>query len=52
MTSLVEAYQSNRIDQFERLLRQHKGQILGDSFVASHVQELLRALRSQVGDIM
>lgn len=48
MTSLVEAYQSNHIDQFERVLRTHRRQIMGDTFIASHIEDLLRTLRTQV----
>jgi len=48
MTGLVAAYQDNRIDHFERLLRQHRREIMGDAFIAGYVQDLLRALRTQV----
>eukprot|EP00049_Salpingoeca_infusionum_P022759 m.8636 g.8636 ORF g.8636 m.8636 type:complete len:450 (+) comp5381_c0_seq1:155-1504(+) len=48
MTDLVSAYQLNDINRFEAILKRHKASIMGDAFVASYIQDLLRNIRSAV----
>lgn len=48
MTNLVQAFHNNDIAGFERILRQSKSRILGDEFIAEHIQDLLRTIRRQV----
>ena len=48
MTSLVEAYQGGDIRTFERVLRGNRATIMDDPFVAPHVEDLLRNVRTQV----
>lgn len=49
MVSLVEAYQGGAIRDFERILRGHRGAIMGDPFIAQYMQDLLANIRTQVG---
>ena len=48
MTNLVQAFHSNDIHAFERILRQNKTRIMGDEFVREHIEDLLRTIRTQV----
>ena len=48
MTNLVQAFHSNDIQAFERILRQNKKRIMGDEFVREHIEDLLRTIRTQV----
>mmetsp|Transcript_18793 Transcript_18793/g.32056 ORF Transcript_18793/g.32056 Transcript_18793/m.32056 type:complete len:438 (+) Transcript_18793:95-1408(+) len=48
MTSLVEAYQADDINVFERTLRTNKRTIMDDPFIAYYVDDLLRKIRTQV----
>lgn len=48
MTNLVQAFHSNDIQAFERILRQNKTRIMGDEFVREHIEDLLRTIRTQV----
>jgi len=46
MTNLVQAFQDNDIQAFERILK--KGRILEDEFIAQYITDLLRTIRTQV----
>jgi len=48
MTNLVQAFHSNDIQAFERILRQNKKRIMGDDFIRDHIEDLLRTIRTQV----
>ena len=48
ITNLVSAYQRNEIKEFERILREHSSSIMGDSFIKSHIDQVLKNIRSQV----
>lgn len=48
MTNLVQAFHSNEIQKFEKILRQNQGRIMDDEFVREHVEDLLRTIRRQV----
>lgn len=48
MTNLVQAFHSNDIQSFERILRQNQGRIMDDEFVREHVEALLRTIRTKV----
>lgn len=48
MTSLVQAFHNNEIQQFETILRRNQGRIMADEFVRGHIQQLLRTIRTQV----
>lgn len=47
MTNLVQAFQNNDIHTFERILK-NKRQIMDDTFIREHIQDLLRTIRTQV----
>lgn len=48
MTNLVQAFQNNEIQKFERILKQNTSRIMEDEFVREHVEDLLRTIRTQV----
>lgn len=48
MTNLVKAFHNNEIQTFERILRQNQGRIMDDEFIRAYVEDLLRAIRTQV----
>lgn len=48
MKSLVEAYQRRDITEFDKILRDNRDSILGDSFIRNYIDELLRNIRTQV----
>ncbi|CAG0898859.1 unnamed protein product [Cyprideis torosa] len=48
MTNLVQAYQQHNIDEFEKILKSNRRQIMDDPFIREHIEELLRNIRSQV----
>jgi len=48
MTNLVQAFHSNDIQAFEKILRENQGRIMEDEFVREHVEDLLRTIRRQV----
>ncbi|ORY82036.1 PCI domain-domain-containing protein [Protomyces lactucae-debilis] len=48
MMSLVDAYQRNDIDSFERILREHRGTIMSDPFIAQYVGEITVNVRTAV----
>ncbi|EGD83373.1 COP9 signalosome complex subunit 2 [Salpingoeca rosetta] len=47
MTDLVGAYQANDVKAFERILRVHEAAIMGDPFVRSYIEDLLRNIRTE-----
>ena len=48
MTNLVDAYNRNEIRLFEKLLKQSQRTVMGDAFIASYIQDLLKNIRTQV----
>ncbi|XP_017787290.1 PREDICTED: COP9 signalosome complex subunit 2 isoform X2 [Nicrophorus vespilloides] len=48
MTNLVNAYQNNDINEFEKILRQNRETIMDDPFIREHIEDLLRNIRTQV----
>lgn len=51
MTNLVVSYQNNDINQFESILKQNRNNIMDDPFIREHIEDLLRNIRTQVGEI-
>ena len=48
MTNLVDAYNRNEIRQFEKLLKQNSRTVMGDAFIKSYIDDLLKNIRTQV----
>jgi len=48
MTNLVSAYQNNDINDFERILRTNRENIMDDPFIREHIEDLLKNIRTQV----
>lgn len=48
MTNLVNAYQTNDINEFELILKQNSQNIMDDPFIKEHIEDLLRNIRTQV----
>lgn len=48
MTNLVNAYQNNDINDFEKILKQHRQTIMEDTFIREHIEDLLKNIRTQV----
>ncbi|CAG7731813.1 unnamed protein product [Allacma fusca] len=48
MTNLVSAYQNNDINEFEKILKQNRSNIMDDPFIREHIEDLLRNIRTQV----
>lgn len=48
MTNLVFAYQNNDIEEFELILKRHRQDIMGDTFIREHIEDLLGNVRTQV----
>lgn len=48
MTNLVESYQRNDINEFERILRSNRRNIMDDLFIRNYVEDLLTKIRTQV----
>eukprot|EP00210_Caulerpa_lentillifera_P003871 g3698.t1 len=48
MTDLVDAYQRNDINGFEKILKNERSTIMGDPFIQQYIQELLVNVRTQV----
>jgi len=48
MIELIEAYQSNKIREFEKILKDNNEAILGDDFMKDYIEDLMKKLRSQV----
>jgi COP9 signalosome complex subunit 2 len=47
MTNLVAAYQDNNVHEAEKILRENRATIMDDAFIASHIADVLRSLRTQ-----
>ncbi|XP_033749123.1 COP9 signalosome complex subunit 2 [Pecten maximus] len=48
MTNLVSAYQNNDINEFEKILKTNRRNIMEDRFIREHIEDLLRNIRTQV----
>ena len=48
MTTLVAAYQRNEIGEFERILKSNRRAIMEDVFMRNYIEDLLKAVRTQV----
>lgn len=48
MTNLVSAYQKKDINEFEHILRVNQKSIMGDSFIRTYIDDVLRNIRTQV----
>lgn len=48
MTNLVAAYQRNDIGDFEKILKTHRQQVMGDNFIRNYIEDLLKKIRTQV----
>lgn len=48
MTSLVDAYQRNNINEFEKTLKTNRQTIMADSFISQYIEDLLKNIRTQV----
>jgi len=48
MTNLVNAYQNNDINEFEKILKVNRQTIMNDPFIREHIEDLLRNIRTQV----
>jgi len=47
MTDLVDAYQRREVHTAEKIIRDNRSTIMDDSFIRSHIGDLLRSLRTQ-----
>lgn len=48
MTNLVMSYQNNDINEFEKILKENRKNIMDDPFIREHIEDLLRNIRTQV----
>lgn len=48
MTNLVSAYQTDDINEFEKILKTNRRNIMDDPFIREHIEDLLRNIRTQV----
>ncbi|XP_064607751.1 COP9 signalosome complex subunit 2 [Liolophura sinensis] len=48
MTNLVSSYQNNDINEFEKILKMNRRNIMEDPFIREHIEDLLRNIRTQV----
>ncbi|KXS18650.1 MGC97656 protein-like protein [Gonapodya prolifera JEL478] len=48
MTNLVNAYQRKDIREFEKILKENRESIMGDSFIRQYIDDVLRNIRLQV----
>ncbi|KAI9595574.1 COP9 signalosome complex subunit 2-like protein [Syncephalis fuscata] len=48
MTDLVDAYQRKEIRTFEKILKKHHDDIMGDAFICEYIANVLRSIRMQV----
>lgn len=48
MTNLVDAFHSNDIKTFDRILDRNEGRVMDDEFIREYVSELRRTIRKQV----
>ena len=44
---LVTAYEQHEIPAFEKILKDNWNAIMGDQFIRTHIEDLLRSLRTQ-----
>lgn len=47
MTNLVGAYQRREVHEAEKILRENKETIMDDSFIRTHIDDVLKGLRTQ-----
>ncbi|KAL0088431.1 PCI domain-containing protein [Phycomyces blakesleeanus] len=48
MTSLVSAYQKKEIREFEKILKTNHNSIMGDPFIRTYIDDVLKNIRTQV----
>lgn len=48
MTNLVSAYMQGEIQEFEKILKEHKASIMDDPFIRNYMEDLLEKIRTQV----
>jgi COP9 signalosome complex subunit 2 len=48
MTKLVQAFHSDNIAEFERILRDNRKTVMEDPFIRNYLEDLLRTIRTQV----
>ncbi|KAH8551452.1 PCI domain-containing protein [Umbelopsis sp. PMI_123] len=48
MTNLVSAYQKKEIREFEKILKENHNAIMGDSFIRTYIDDVLKNIRTQV----
>ncbi|OBZ85751.1 COP9 signalosome complex subunit 2 [Choanephora cucurbitarum] len=48
MTNLVSAYQKKEINEFEHILRVNKQAIMGDPFIRTYIDDVLKTIQTQV----
>ena len=48
MTKLVQAFHSDNIAEFERILRDNRKTVMEDPFIRNYIEDLLRTIRTQV----
>ena len=48
VTALVEAYQQDDIDKFEKVLRRNRAATMDDPFIRPYMEDLMTVLRTQV----
>jgi len=48
MTNLVDAFHSNNIKKFERILDKNEGKVMDDEFIREYTSDLRRTIRKQV----
>ncbi|KAF7495977.1 COP9 signalosome complex subunit 2 [Sarcoptes scabiei] len=48
MTNLVNAYQMNDINEFEKIIRHNRQTIMDDPFIREHIEDLMCNIRTQV----
>lgn len=48
MTQLVNAYQRNDIEHFEKILETNRNTVMDDQFIREHIEELLSNIRTEV----
>lgn len=48
MTKLVDAFHSNDIESFDKILRRNEGRIMDDEFIREYIADLLWTIRMQV----
>ena len=48
MTNLVAAYMRHEIRTFEKLLKQNSRSVMGDAFIRTYIEDLLKNIRTQV----